>query len=1103
MIPKTLSFPRRFHQAIAVVVVAFAALAALDTGPAALAQDAHPKDPLFKTLKYRCVGPFRGGRAAACTGMPGKPMTFFLGATGGGVWRTDDGGSTWRNISDGYFGGSVGAIEIAPSDPNVLYVGGGEVTVRGNVSHGEGMWKSLDGGKSWKHIGLEDSRHIPRIRVHPRDPDTVYVAALGHLYGPNQQRGVFRSTDGGKNWERVLFVSADAGAVDLVIDPGNPRVLYASIWQVKRTPWSLESGGIDSGLWKSTDGGDTWTNLSRNKGLPGDSLLGIIGVSVSPVDSNRVWALVEASDGGLFRSDDGGENWTRVSDDRNLRQRAWYYTRVYADTQNVNRVYVLNVQFWRSDDGGKTFSSIDTPHGDHHDLWIDPDEPDRMVIADDGGGQVTYNGGVNWSTYQNQPTAQFYRVTTDNHFPFRIYGAQQDNSTVRIASRSDGFMIGERDWEPTAGGESGHLAPDPENPEIVYGGSYGGHLARRNHETGENRDVNIWPDNPIGRAISEVKYRFQWNFPIFFSPHDPNTLYAGANVLFKSTDEGQTWTAISPDLTRNDASKQIASGGPITKDNTGVEVYCTIFAAAESHLEAGVLWTGSDDGLVHLSRDSGANWENVTPPDLPEWAQINSLEVHPTEPGGLYIAATRYKLDDFRPYLFRTTDYGKTWAMINEGISSSHFTRVVRADPGREGLLYAGTENGMYVSFDDGAKWQTFQLNLPIVPVTDLAIKDDSLVVATQGRSFWVLDGLNLIHQWQDDVVRQAVHVFEPADAYRGARGTGEASLTAGANPPGGVTLRFWLRDAPEAGQGSDAEKTPPDDSAGESGAASGEAPDAETSGGETSGDETADEESDASDEAVATLHIKDSTGQVIQVWSTKPDKEQDQQELKLEAGLNSVRWDLRYRDSETFDGMILWGGGTEGPEAIPGSFTATLAIGDQTHEAQFDVLGDPRLSVTPEQYREQLDFLLAIRDKLSETHSAIKHIRDVRGQLESLKKRLGKDEDRKSLVEQADAIIRRITEIEETLYQTKSKSGQDPLNFPIRLNNRLSALVGVVASADGPPTKQSIEVRDLLVAEIDASLADLKKVFDEQVAEFNSAIRAAEVPAVFVEENP
>ncbi|MEC9092054.1 MAG: glycosyl hydrolase, partial [Planctomycetota bacterium] len=595
---------------------------------------------IYSSMKYRCIGPFRGGRSAAVAGVASNPMLYYMGAAGGGVWKTEDGGSNWENLSDGFFGGSIGSIAVAPSDSNVIYVGGGECTVRGNVSHGDGLWKSVDAGKTWNAIGLKDSRRIPRIVIDPRNSDLVYAAVLGHLYGPNQERGVFRSKDGGKTWQKILFASEEAGAFDLVLDPNNSRVLYATTWNIKRTPYSLESGGEGCGLWKSTDGGDSWKNISRNPGLP-KGTLGVMGVTVSPVDSNRVWAIVEAAEGGVFRSDNGGETFSRINQDRNLRQRAWYYTRIYAGPTSIDEVYVLNVSFWHSKDGGKNFDSIKTPHGDHHDLWIDPANPKRLAIADDGGVQVSFNQGRTWSTYLNQPTAQFYRVTTDDQFPYRVYGAQQDNSTVRIRSRGMRGSITERDWEPTAGGESGHIAVDPRNPDIVYGGSYGGLLTRRDHRSGQVRNIHVWPDNPMGSGAGANRYRFQWNFPIFFSPHDPKKIYTAAQCLFVTENEGQNWTRISEDLTRNDAQKLGSSGGPITKDNTCVEYYCTIFAALESPHEPGVLWTGSDDGLVHLSTDGGKQWTNVTPPELLEWSQVNSIEAHPTEKGGLYLAATR------------------------------------------------------------------------------------------------------------------------------------------------------------------------------------------------------------------------------------------------------------------------------------------------------------------------------------------------------------------------------------------------------------------------------------------------------------------------------
>jgi photosystem II stability/assembly factor-like uncharacterized protein len=1017
-------------------------------------------DSLLGTLRYRLVGPFRGGRSAAVTGVPGKPQLFYFGSTGGGVWRTTDGGSTWANISDGFFGGSIGAVAVSESDPNVIYVGGGEKTVRGNVSHGDGVWKSTDAGKTWKHVGLGDTHHIPRVRIHPKDPDLVYVAALGHLHGPNEERGVYRSRDGGKTWQRVLSAGNEAGAIDLILDPNNPRIVYASTWKVRRTPYSLESGGKGSGLWKSTDGGDTWKEITRAKGLP-TGTVGIIGVAVSPVDSNRVWALIEAEDGGVFRSEDAGQTWTKINSDRELRQRAWYYTRIYAGPKSLDEVYVVNVQLMRSGDGGRSFSSIRTPHGDHHDLWIDPGESRRMIVGDDGGAQISFDGGASWTTYHNQPTAQFYRVVTDNSFPYRIYGAQQDNSTVRIRSRSDSFSIGERDWEPTAGGESGHIAVDPRDPDVVYGGSYGGFLMRINHRTKERRIIDVWPDNPLGAGADVQKYRFQWNFPIFFSPHDPKALYAAANVLFKTTDEGQSWQAISRDLTRNDKSKQASSGGPITKDNTGVEYYCTIFAAMESPHEKGVLWTGSDDGLVQLSRDGGKSWNNVTPPDLPEWSMINSLEAHPTEKGGLYVAATRYKLDDFQPYLYKTTDYGKTWTKITKGIKPDHFTRVVRADPKRPGLLYAGTERGMYLSLDDGASWRPFQLNLPIVPITDLAVKNDDLVVATQGRSFWVLDDLTPVHQLKPELVKQSAYLFAPRAAHRlpGGGGFGGGSRTEGQNPPSGVMLNFHLRD-------------------------------------------------ELPKEIAATLEILESDGTLIRRFSTKDDAPADRpagrrggpaaSRLEAKKGMNRFVWDMRYPEAESFPGMVLWGG-LPAPLAVPGEYQARLRLGGDSHTVRFHIRPDPRSGATPEDYQQQFRFLIAARDKLTETHRGIKQIRDVRDQLNNLTKRLNANKDG-DVPKEATAIDKKLTAIEETLHQTKARSSQDVLNYPIRLNNKLVSLAGGVAAGDYRPTDQAVQYGAEVTKQIDAELAKLRKVLDDDLARFNELLAANKVPGIFRE---
>lgn len=1021
-------------------------------------QSDDPWSAVVESMEYRLVGPFRGGRSCAVVGVPQRPFEFYFGSTGGGVWKTTDGGSSWDNVSDGFFGGSIGCVAIAPSDSDVIYVGTGEKTVRGNVSHGDGAWKSIDGGKTWQSIGLEDSRHISRIRIHPTNPDVAYAAVMGHLFGPNQQRGVFKTVDGGKTWERVLFVNEEVGAVDLAMDPQDSQTLYASTWRILRTPYSLESGGQGCGLHKSTDGGKTWQELHTRDGFA-KGTLGIIGVTVSPVDPQRVWALVEAKDGGLFRSDNGGQNWQRINQDRNLRQRAWYYTRLQASPENRDTLFVMNVGFWKSTDGGVDFSSIRTPHSDHHDLWIDSTNPQRMIVGDDGGAQVTFNGGDTWSEMDSQPTAQFYRVTTDDHFPFRIYGAQQDNSTVRILHHNlDGRGIGEREWESTAGGESGHIAVDPTNNDIVYGGSYGGYLERVDHATGQRQVVTVWPDNPIGRGAGDTRYRFQWNFPIFFSPHNPKQLYAAGNVLFRSEDEGRSWTAISPDLTRNDPRKLGSSGGPITKDNTGVETYCTIFAALESPHQAGVIWAGSDDGKLHVTQDDGENWEDVTPPSLPDWSQINSIEAHPTQPGGLYVAATRYKLDDFKPYLFKTMDFGKTWTQIDDGIPRDHFTRVVRADKVREGLLFAGTESGMYVSLNDGKSWRSFQQNLPQVPITDLAWKDKSLIVATQGRAFWMIDDLSRMHQWEPEMAKKSVHVFQPSETLhiltRGGRGR-----DSGTNKSTAPTLDFYLSELPEEDQN-------------------------------------------------VVVTIQDPSGNTITEYARKPDEEKKQEKLNLKSGMNSLSWNMRYPSAETFDGLVLWLGGTQGPQAVPGTYPVILEIGDQTYETQFVINPDPRSQATPEDYQAQLDYLLGVRDKLSEVHLAIQHIRDARAQLESLEQRIKRaeaqeeEEQFKELNDIVSELKTSIREVEEALYQTNNESPQDPLNYPIRLNNRLSALVSVVQAGNNAPTEQAETFRKEITEMIDTELAKLKEVVTQKLPALNEAVFDAKIPAVFWKEN-
>ncbi|NAY91508.1 glycosyl hydrolase [Muricauda sp. JGD-17] len=1007
-------------------------------------------EALYSSLEYRLVGPFRGGRSAAVTGVPGKPNLFYFGATGGGVWKTTDGGRTWENISDGYFGGSIGAVEVAKSDPNVIYVGGGEKTVRGNVSSGYGIWKTVDAGKTWKSMGLEKTRHIPRLKVHPTNHDIVYAAVMGNIYKPTEERGIYKSIDGGKSWKKVLFVNNQAGAVDLILDPNNPRILYAATWRVQRTPYSLSSGGDGSALWKSTDSGETWTEISKNEGFPKDTL-GIIGVTVSPKNSDRVWAIVENKEkGGLYRSEDGGKKWTQINEERKLRQRAWYYTRVYADTEDEDVVYVLNVRYHKSTDGGKTFNTFNAPHGDHHDLWIAPENSKRMIIGDDGGAQVSYDGGETWSTYYNQPTAQFYRVTTDNAFPYRIYVAQQDNSTIRINHRSDDNSIGEDDWEPTAGGESAHIAVDPTNNDLVYGGSYGGFLTRVNHENNTVRGINVWPDNPMGYGAEGMKYRFQWNFPIIFSKHDPKKLYTFSNHVHMSTNEGQSWTLLSDDLTRNDPAKLVSSGGPITQDNTGVEYYCTIFAANESPLKEGLLWVGSDDGLIHVTKDGGNAWENITPTNLPEWSMINSIEPSAFDEGTCYVAATRYKLGDFQPYLYKTKDYGKTWTEITNGIDSEHFTRVLREDPKRKGLLYAGTETGMYISFNDGESWERFQQNLPIVPITDLTIKDNNLIVATQGRSVWIIDDLTVLHQLDNSKKSASAVLYQPKDSYRTKGAVAkEPSKTEGQNHPNGVITHFYLKDFSEK-------------------------------------------------DSIALTYTK-MNGDTLSTFSTYADEKD--KKLEIKKGGNTHVWDTRGKGAEKLKGMIFWWANLKGAKAVPGTYKVHLNVNGESQSHQFKILPDPRAEVSVADMQKQYDFIADINQTVDRAHQSIKKIRKINSQLDAFMKQYKDNESTKELVEKAKKMKEDFGEIEKALYQTKNRSNQDPLNFPIRLTNKLGHLNSLVSIDDFPPTDQDIGVKNELSTKIKSQLSAFDALVDEEIKVFNSEFNKLQLNYLFVED--
>jgi photosystem II stability/assembly factor-like uncharacterized protein len=931
--------------------------------------------------------------------------------------------------------------------------------MRGNVSEGlGGMWRSDDGGKSWKNIGLKDGRHIIRIIIHPRNPDVVWVAVMGHLFGPNEERGVYKTTDGGKTWKRTLFINNQTGCSDLVMEPGNPNVFYAGTWRVIRTPYSLESGGQGSGLWKSEDGGETWKNISTNKGLP-KGVWGIVGVAVAPSNTDKIYSIIENKDGGLYMSSDGGETWTLTCSDNTIRQRAWYYTKVFVDPKNENRVYCPNVGFMRSNDGGRTFQSINTPHGDHHDLWIDPEDGNRMIVADDGGAQVSFDGGTNWSTYLNQPTVQIYRVSTDNAFPYRIMGGQQDNSAFRIKSRTYGAAITATDMEDAAGSESGYVVADPMNPDITYGGNYMGMLQRLDHKTGESRMINVWPIDNMGAGAEAAKYRFQWNFPIFFSPHNPKRLYAAGNHLFSSDDEGRSWQIISPDLTTNDKKKQASSGGPITKDNTSVEYYCTIFTATESWKEAGLLWAGSDDGLVHISKDGGKNWEHVTPKDLPAAMMWNCVEVDPFKNGAAYFVGTRYKSDDFMPYIYKTEDYGKTWRKITNGIPSLHFARALRADRKRPGLLYAGTEYGMYISYDDGANWKTFQLNLPIVPITDLAIKNNDLIVGTQGRSIYVLDDLTVVQEKNDDILNKNLHVFSVNPAYRmpggGRRGAGRRSgagaiTNAGMNPPNGVVMNFYMKEV--------------------------------------------------DDSTKLSVQVMDKNRKLIKTFSTtsKDNAQRPGDKIEIAKGMNQFEWDMLYPEAERVEGLILWNGFITGPKAAPGNYFAKFKSGNDSTEVPFTILADPNYKATQAEYEEQFNQLITIRDKSSEIMKAIKNIREIRTQMADLSTRIGKDMP-KDVKQQADTINKQLTAVEEALHQTKAKSGQDVLNFPIRLDDKLSSIYNAAAAGNYGLSRQTKDAYAEIVPLIDEQLNKLKKIMTEDVGKLNQLIHEKLLPVIGV----
>lgn len=978
---------------------------------------------VLESLKFREIGPYRGGRSNAASGVPGRPNEFYGGFTGGGVWKSLDAGETWKCVSDGFFkAGSVGAIAVHPKFPDVVYVGMGETQVRGNISPGDGVYRSDDAGKTWRHLGLESTRFISRIRVHPTDPDTAWVAALGHIYGPHNDRGIYKTTDGGESWKKTLFVDERSGACDLSVDPFDPLTLYATTWTVWRTPYSLNSGGPGSKVWKSTDGGETWKPIEMGLGL-----LGKVGISASAAKKDLLYAMVESAKGGLYRSDDGGATWAIQNQSSDLRQRPWYYTRVYADPKDAESVYVLNVAYHKSTDGGKRFSSSISQHSDNHDMWIDPTDTKRMIMANDGGVTVSIDGGRTWSA-QDIPTAQFYHVSTDNSYPYRILGAQQDNSTVRIASRTNKAGIGAGDWTSTAGGESGYVVAKPDDADIVMGGSYGGNLEVLNHRTNQSRSVDPWPDNPMGAGAGSVAQRFQWTFPIVFSRHDPKIVYTCSQYVLRSSDLGGSWTRISPDLTKNDPSKQGSSGGPITQDNTSVEYYNTVFTLAESPLKKGLLWAGSDCGLVHVTSNGGRTWKNVTPKEMPTDGLCSMIEASPHDPATAFLAVDNHENDDHRPYVYVTRDGGKSWRNAANGLPSDHYVRVVREDLTQPGLLYAGTEFGLFVSFDYGNAWQSLQMNLPIVPIHDLTIKEDDLVIATHGRSFWVLDDLSLV-RGSFKASSRSVVLFKPRPGTPGGWGPASSPENPGMNPVGGnLAVNFWL----------------------------------------------------PAEVASVSVEMLDTEGTVVASMSPKGTK-----------GLNRVNLTPRYSSWQGFPGLRFWAAGPSPIKAPPGNYLVRLKVDGKTYETQATWRKDPRSPASDKDLLEQYRFSKQIAAEVNLANSSVVKIRAIRTKLEAL---FVRDPDLKADVALA---IRNLTEVEEALYQTKAQASQDLLNYPIRLNNKLAALMGNVQSGNFGPTKQSYEVFKILKKELDVVLNKLDLTVKNDIGKLNKELEKRGKPAL------
>jgi photosystem II stability/assembly factor-like uncharacterized protein len=982
-----------------------------------------PVDPsYFESFSWRNIGPNRGGRSLGAAGSPGRPNEYYFGATGGGLWKTVDGGNEWFPVTDGQISSSsIGAVAVAETNPDIVYIGGGETQLRGSITQGDGVYKSIDGGKTWRHLGLKETQAISRIRIHPTNPNLVYVAALGHPYGENEERGVFRSKDGGNTWEKVLYVSDKAGAADLIIDRTNPNILYASTWQVYRKSWKMWGGGPDSKLFKSMDGGDTWIDLTSNPGMP-EGPIGKIGVTVSPADPNRVWAIVEANEGGVFRSDDGGWTWQKVNEERKLRQRAFYYSRIYADPLDKETVYCLNVDFFKSTDGGKTFDiEITVPHGDNHDLWIDPNDPMRMISSNDGGGVVSINGGKTW-TEEDYPTTQFYHVMTTSDVPYHVAGAQQDNTTLAMPSEGWEHKMGSgpgHGWHyEVGGGESGWITQSPTDPDVFYAGSQGALLTRYNRRTGQIRDIQVYPRFFSGEPASALPERWQWTFPIMFSPLDPSVMYTTSQHVWKTTDDGQSWEKISPDLTVADPETLGVTGGEITKDMNGPEIYATVFALAPSNHDINTIWAGSDDGKVSITRNGGKSWTDITPKDLPKYSRIEILDEGKFKPGTVYLAANRYQVDDRQPYVYKTTDYGKTWTKITNGIAEGHFARAVREDLVKPGLLYLATEHGVYVSFNDGGMWQSLQLNLPDTPIRDLVLKNDDVVLGSHGRGFWILDDIRPLREAMEVNAKKEVTLFKPANPIRGVYN---------------AVIQYYLPNETDS----------------------------------------------------VTLEIKDAQGNLITSYTGKNGKNQ-RNSPTTNQGLNTFTWDMRYPGTTVFDGMIIWSARPQrGPLAPIGSYQVSLKTAGVEKSTSFNLEMDPNLEgISKEDLQMQFDLAIQIRDKVSQANEAVILIRKVREQAG----KIGNSSDA-SINSQLNSLLEKMKVIEEDLYQVKNQSPQDPLNFPIKLNNRLASLQRSVETGQARPTDASYVVFEELSKELAGHLSKLDQLIQVDLKNLNEKL--------------